>query len=400
MDSVKAEDKNRVSEVLNELANKLYYEAYAKGENNLTGKVEIAEGLTAQSASMKAGNITYKKTDGQGQYLYAPAVDPKLPKTITKHGQGKTIGYYVGDDKKETWNEDVVVDVSGSGVANGKENNNVTGIYLLDGGQVTVNGNLKLTLRNAVPATRGASLGADVAHYYMSGIYAGYGGKTGDGSHGDSKFTVNGNVDMDVTGVALQANKDGFITVRGGKIKTHEIKTSETYAMLAEEGSVFMNTGTNGNEPGMEDVEVYGNLGVINKNYGYDPNPGNHASLVSIALTTSKSKLTGGVLNEFAENGNNPHQSGIDIYLKNGGLWENRWIGTERAAAVQKRENKDSYLYTGSKVRKLIGGASEAERGIIHQKENKPITVENYNGYEWYIMTTALMEILSGEILW
>ena len=61
MDSVKAEDKNRVSEVLNELANKLYYEAYAKGENNLTGKVEIAEGLTAQSASMKAGNITYKK---------------------------------------------------------------------------------------------------------------------------------------------------------------------------------------------------------------------------------------------------------------------------------------------------------------------------------------------------
>lgn len=130
---------------------------------------------------------------------------------------------------------------------------------------MTVNGNLKLTLRNAVPATRGASLGADVAHYYMSGIYAGYGGKTGDGNHGDSKFTVNGTVDMDVTGVALQANKDGFITVRGGKIKTHEIKTSETYAMLAEEGSVFMNTGTNGNEPGTEDVEVYGNLGVINK---------------------------------------------------------------------------------------------------------------------------------------
>ncbi|MFR6110571.1 MAG: hypothetical protein ACLUIQ_03515 [Dialister invisus] len=55
---------------------------------------------------------------------------------------------------KETWNEDVVVDVSGSGVANGKKNN-VTGIYLLDGGQVTVSGNLKLTLRNAVPATRG-----------------------------------------------------------------------------------------------------------------------------------------------------------------------------------------------------------------------------------------------------
>lgn len=58
----------------------------------------------------------------------------------------------------------------------------------------------------------------------MSGIYAGYGGKTGDGNHGDSKFTVNGNVDMDVTGVALQANKDGFITVRGERSKPMKLR--------------------------------------------------------------------------------------------------------------------------------------------------------------------------------
>lgn len=106
------------------------------------------------------------------------------------------------------------------------------------------------------------------------------------------------------------------------------------------------------------------------------------------------------MLNEFAENGNNPHQSGIDIYLKNGGLWENRWIGTERAAAVQKRENKDSYLYTGSKVRKLIGGASEAERESSIKKKTSLLRLKIITDMKWYIMTTALMEILSGEILW
>ena len=74
--SDKAEDKNLVSETLNKLANKLFYTAYKDGERNLTGKVEIAEGLTAQSASMRVEDITYKDENGQGQYLYTPAVDP------------------------------------------------------------------------------------------------------------------------------------------------------------------------------------------------------------------------------------------------------------------------------------------------------------------------------------
>jgi hypothetical protein len=62
-------DKNLVNDTLNKLANKLYYTAYKGGERNLTGKVEIAEGLTAQSASRRMEDITYKDADGQGQYL-------------------------------------------------------------------------------------------------------------------------------------------------------------------------------------------------------------------------------------------------------------------------------------------------------------------------------------------
>ena len=57
-----------VSDVLNSLAGKLYYEAYVNGENNINGMVEIAEGLTASSASMQTGYITFSEIDGKGSY--------------------------------------------------------------------------------------------------------------------------------------------------------------------------------------------------------------------------------------------------------------------------------------------------------------------------------------------
>ena len=68
-----AADKNNVSEVLNSLAHKLWYMA---GDSNLKGSVSIAEGLTASSATMKTGNITFAE-GGQGFYDYTPEKDDK-----------------------------------------------------------------------------------------------------------------------------------------------------------------------------------------------------------------------------------------------------------------------------------------------------------------------------------
>ena len=68
-----AAEKNKVSEVLNSLAHKLWYMA---GDTNLKGSVTIAEGLTASSATMKTGNITFAK-GGQGFYDYTPEKDDK-----------------------------------------------------------------------------------------------------------------------------------------------------------------------------------------------------------------------------------------------------------------------------------------------------------------------------------
>ena len=76
--SGKKEERNKVSEILNALANKLYYTAYKDGETNLKGKVEIAEGLTAQSVSKRLENMTFKKENGQGQYLFTPEEDKPL----------------------------------------------------------------------------------------------------------------------------------------------------------------------------------------------------------------------------------------------------------------------------------------------------------------------------------
>ena len=100
MESDKVADKNLVNETLNALANKLYYTAYKDGEKNLTGKVEIAEGLTAQSASKRIENMTFKDANGQGQYLFTPAEDkPDIPDAQTETAFGKAI---LGSAERDT----------------------------------------------------------------------------------------------------------------------------------------------------------------------------------------------------------------------------------------------------------------------------------------------------------
>lgn len=56
----------QINQVLDKLANKLYYTAYTTGERNLDGTVTIAEGLTSSSVAKKTGKISYSSTDGQG----------------------------------------------------------------------------------------------------------------------------------------------------------------------------------------------------------------------------------------------------------------------------------------------------------------------------------------------
>ena len=231
----------------------------------------------------------------------------------------------------------------------------------------------------------------ELGHYYMSAVYAGYGGKVPrlskdnpERDYGDTNIRVKGNVDIDAVGVGLQANQRGHIIVDGGgRIITYPLKTSDTYSVVAEEGDVYVNAGVDGKHPGMKDLVAIGNVGLINKDYGRDPNHNEAPTNIGLAFTTSSSSLTGAVLNEYAESNKNPHNSGADIYLQNGATWNNEWIGKERPTPRKPRPSGDdaAYLYKGSKVRNLVGGTNPTAAGIIHPIDARPITIQNYTGF-------------------
>ena len=241
-------------------------------------------------------------------------------------------------------------------------------------------------LKNDAPASK-----RELGHYYMSAVYAGYGGKVPrlskdnpDRDFGDTNIHVKGNVDIDAIGSGLQVNQRGHILVDGGgKIITHPVETSDTYSVVAEEGDVYVNVGADGKHPGTKDLVAVGNVGLINKDYGRDPNHNVEPTNIALAFTTPNSSLTGAVLNEYAESNKNPHNSGADIYLQNGATWNNEWIGMERPTPKKERPSGDNatYLYKGSKVRNLVGGVNPTAAGNIHPIDARPITIQNYSGY-------------------
>ena len=105
VDSKKPEDINLVNKTFNALANKLYYLNYPKangGERNLTGSLEIAEGLTSQSA-LKTVELSFNETTGQGQYAFIPEIQSANPVRFTLDGSkaSETVYENAGVYKKE-----------------------------------------------------------------------------------------------------------------------------------------------------------------------------------------------------------------------------------------------------------------------------------------------------------
>ncbi len=301
--------------------------------------------------------------------------------TVESHTDGKSIGLNLWGEKRH-YTDDLTVNVSGLGVNGTKYHNNVTGIYALEGSQVEIDKNVTVKVTNPAPAESGEKRRPDLAHYYMSGIYAGYGGDVGYGTFDDTRVTVKGNGNVDVVGVGLQVNKDGYLRILGGAdVKTYPLDTSDTYSAVSEEGFLYVNTGMDGLQPGTNDVKMYGNVGFLDKNYGIDINPHKHGSHISLGLTTPNSKLVGGVLNEFDESNNNPYHGGLRLYLQNSATWRNEWLGAERVYPTQGRPNNANYLYTGSRVEHFIGGKDASSQGIIQPVDARPITINNYAGY-------------------
>jgi len=239
--SDKAADKNLVSETLNALANKLFYKAYADGEKNLTGFVKIAEGLTSSEAVLKTGNITFKKDNGQGQYLYETAypneqiTDP-INKTIDGSAASeqayKEAGVYKSDTDtyKFTKNpatingdsgaavdagaKDIHVD-SGENTLNLNGGNTGVGVKAEGGKTADIKGNANITGQTGVLAD---GAGSKVLLSGNSNITAG-----GDGIVASGGGTVEAagitNVTAGAGGKAVRAGGGSSVSLQNGKLK-------------------------------------------------------------------------------------------------------------------------------------------------------------------------------------
>ena len=80
-DGIDTSNAGEVSKVLRKLANKLTYTGAIEGaENNLDGYVQIAEGLTASSAALKLGDISFSAEDGKGSLKEGSIITPENKK--------------------------------------------------------------------------------------------------------------------------------------------------------------------------------------------------------------------------------------------------------------------------------------------------------------------------------
>ena len=289
--------------------------------------------------------------------------------------------------------EGLHIKVSGVGYdAAEQKHHNVTGIYVLDGTKLTVHKGLQVDVSNAHPYDQAD----EMAHYYMSGIYAGFGRKQVDDPKYDTKVVVHGPTVIHAIGNGVQANKDSYITLDGPvTIGTVPFQQADVYAAIVEEGNIGIGTsqladtytatslGTDATTTPVT-VQVTGNLGVLNKNYGLNPNPGRHGSFIDLHLETADSHWTGAALNEFAENGNNPHHSGVVLHLNHQGAWHNQWIGAKRHRTGHEellKKTGKGYTFTGSHIETLFGGDTEHTAGAIYQEDENPIVIERLVGH-------------------
>ena len=429
--SDKAADKNLVSGTLNKLANKLYYAAYTKGEKNLSGKVEIAEGLTAQSVSMKVGDITYKDADGQGQYLYTPAKDEpaggpiKTPEVFTQDRVAKaTIADAVGSYAKKfvaaaynsTSEKDMLVDMKGHALTLsadiGDEKVKAAGI-MADGKNLSfINGKegtpIHITARTAgegagiMTRSKGTvSIAHDIVIDKVEGAQMAAGVKTtnpGDkisikslkidqsvkatkdtmqqgavginaGGNG-AVVEVSDKVDIDLKGIGVRT-VGGTARIAGGRIVT-DTDTTKYHKALVSENSLSGDSSISMNMN--EDNTAAGNqkveiLGDIKTQKS--KKTGGKTGRVFLGLNSAESSWKG--ITDYVDD--KDYDSGeVNLWLGNSATWTH-----EKTAATGK--HLSSSVWNGSRIAALHGGSDASHAGVIIQKEKNPISVENYSGY-------------------
>lgn len=171
----------------------------------------------------------------------------------------------------------------------------------------------------------------------------------------NSEVEVKGLANMDVYGNGITVNAAGSkVSIGGGTIHVPSGRNYGYYTLGAYQGTINVNTGTAGTAPGTQKVQLNGDVFALS---------GAH---VNMALTTSDSYLHGIVDNSGT----------VNMWLQNGATWTNEARNTRYA-----EDNEDVGSNGSSHITKFVGGSTAANAGIINQKSDQAITIDNYSGH-------------------
>ena len=223
-DKVDVDNKDTLAKALNALASKLVYSAYKQGENNLAGKVGVAEGFTASSKTLALEDITFTD-EGRGSYEKNPQTVTEFITTITGVAASDTAyadGGVLVDGSYQFKKDSTITTTNQHGSnmnqattidANGKTltfNTNSTGDSTIHAIGANTTDGVTITANKLV-------LNANSTKGRIEGINVGSEGQ--QNKDNPMKLTINGDTEMNVQGVGytigLYAAGNADVTLNG-----------------------------------------------------------------------------------------------------------------------------------------------------------------------------------------
>ena len=337
-----------VANVLNALAGKLTYSAYATDERNLTGFVKIADGLTASSKALQTGNIAFSDKDGKGS-LAEGTVTPgvKYPETQTPEATEKNQGI-TGDAKTDyQYKKDGILKKDGSYVFT----QDPTKITVEEGAAIDAKADINIDTTKAKLELKGETgIKAEGANVTVKGNTS-ISGATGI-NVANGNVTLNGSTVISGTDAAINAGADANVVVNGNN------------SALTINGSINADGGNITVDSGKATGTITGDINAAN------------GGSIAINLTEKNSALTGGY--------NVDGTSSIKMNLANGATWH--LTDGEEAAGMSLLRMAKAPAAAPAAGLTVNGGATKVETGYIDMtKRTKTLDIAHYSGWETVI---------------
>ena len=381
----KAEDQNTVNEVLNKLAQKLFYTA---NDGKLAGTVKIASGLTASSAALKTGDISFStdatgtKTPGQGFYKYNEIDDTVITDPITGNLDKKYVNMGIETEKGiYNFTKDTVINVT-----KGDYSSNLSAIES-SGGPITINADGKnldvsyhvLKGSNVARAVatglsygkskditikaKSLKLSTDTTGFRAQGVYA-----TGGKITIDADTTITTSAQTESNGI--YSGSGGTVTMNGNLDIQKDSKAANYIALNSDDNGII-NVNVKNDKAGAGIVKIDGDVFTKSaETYDYwEDETTSTSSTVNLALQGKDSRWNGRSLYEVTSGDDSTSYGTFNLWLTDGATWTNEKNGKEVPSG-----------FTGSHVTNFTGGADAAHAGNIFQKDSKNLTIDNYSG--------------------